>query len=245
MNKLLVLLIFNFITLTFLSCSSDSQNETDISQPDSVEVIEDDWKKNFDIHPEDMSTTGRNEYFILERGYYLELENEDEKVIITVLDSVVEVHGFETRVVEEREFESGELKEISWNYFAISVTTGDVYYFGEDVDIYKNGEVVSHQGAWKSGVDGAQFGMIMPSEPTVGQKYYQEYAPEVAMDRAEHVNLNKIMDTPAGEFEDCLEVRETSAIDSNDLSIKVYAPGVGLVFDDSLILTEYGYREYY
>ena len=29
--------------------------------------------------------------------------------------------------------------------------TGDVYYFGEDVDNYKNGKVVDYESAWRAG----------------------------------------------------------------------------------------------
>jgi len=37
--------------------------------------------------------------------------------------------------VEEREEVDGELKEISRNFFAICREHGDVFYFGEEVDI--------------------------------------------------------------------------------------------------------------
>ena len=41
------------------------------------------------------------------------------------------------------------------------------------------------QGAWRSGVNGAKFGLMMPGSPKTGQKFYQEQAPGVGMDRAE------------------------------------------------------------
>jgi len=55
------------------------------------------------------------------------------------------------RVVEERETLKGELVEVSKNYFANCFPSRDVYYFGEDVDIYEGGEVVSHEGGWLAG----------------------------------------------------------------------------------------------
>jgi hypothetical protein len=36
--------------------------------------------------------------------------------------------------------------EISRNYFAMCKPTSNAIYFGEDVDIYEDGEIVSHEG---------------------------------------------------------------------------------------------------
>ena len=80
---------------------------------------------------------------------------------------------------------------MSRNYFAISRRTNSVYYFGEDVDIYKAGKVVSHEGSWISGLGGAHFGLFMPGTPLLHGRYYQELAPRVAMDRAELVSMSE------------------------------------------------------
>jgi len=40
---------------------------------------------------------------------------------------------------EERETKGGQLVEISRNFFAFNTADRGVYYFGEEVDIYKNG----------------------------------------------------------------------------------------------------------
>ena len=44
-----------------------------------------------------------------------------------------------TRVVEERETEDGELKEISRNFFPLCAPARDLYYFGEEVDDLRRG----------------------------------------------------------------------------------------------------------
>src|SRR5947207_1061918 len=79
--------------------------------------------------------------------------------------------GVTTRVVEEREEAGGSPKEVSRNYFAIDRRTGDVYYFGEDVDVYKGGKVASHPGGWHSGLQGARFGLFIPSAPKAGDRF--------------------------------------------------------------------------
>ncbi len=190
------------------------------------------------------ATTGRNPYWIpLVPGYQLILEGEEDgettHLEITVLDETMMVDGVETRVVQEYETLDGELVEISHNYFAFCTETASVYYFGEDVDIYEDGEVVSHDGAWLAGEDGAEAGIVMPGTVTLGSRYYQEIAPDVAEDRAEHMAMDVTVETEAGTFDDCLEVWETTPLVPDDLSIKIYAPGIGLVVDDVVDLVEY------
>ncbi len=138
---------------------------------------DDGWTAAFDVNKADLVSTGKNEYFILEPGFKLELHGGDTHLIITVLNETEMVDGVETRVVEERETKGGNLVEVSRNFFMIHPKTGDVYYFGEDVDIYKDGKVVSHESAWRSGVDGAKFGLQIPGKPKLNQGYYQEVAP--------------------------------------------------------------------
>ena len=197
------------------------------------------WQKEFGISNRNLVSTGKNQYFILEPGHQLILEGEDEKVQITVLDETKMVDGVITRVVEEKEWKNGELYEISRNYFAICEQTKDVFYFGEDVDYYKDGKVVKHDGAWLAGKNGNTAGLIMPGTPKVGMKYYQEIAPRVAMDRAEIVILNKTCDTPAGKFNQCMKVKETTPLEVGVVEYKYYAPGIGLIQDEDLVLTKH------
>ena len=147
------------------------------------------------------------------------------------------VDGVTTRVVEERETEGGQLAEVSRNYFAIDKATGDIYYFGEDVDEYKNGKVTGHEGAWLAGVNGARFGLISPGAPKVGDRYYQEMAPKVAMDRAGVVSVTDEVKVPAGVFKSCLRTREGSDLESGSEE-KVYAPGVGIIKDAGFVLVK-------
>ena len=99
----------------------------------------------------------------------------------------------------------------------------------------KDGKIVSHEGAWLAGVNGAKFGLMMPGRPEIGDKYYQESAPDIAMDRAEVIACNEDFTTPEGAFEKCARIRETSALESGS-SDKLYAPGVGLIKDGEFLL---------
>jgi len=202
-----------------------------------------DWTSVFLVEPDELVSVGRNPYFVLEPGYYLVLEGGGERLIITVLNETKKVDGVETRVVEERETKRGKLTEVARNYFAISKRTNDVFYFGEDVDMYKDGKVVSHDGSWLSGVNGQRFGLMMPGRPLLHARYYQEIAPKVAMDRATIVSVSETVKTPAGEFTNCLKVEETSPLSRFTTEYKYYAPGVGMVSDGEMTIVKSGKGE--
>ena len=188
----------------------------------------------------DFASRGRNPFFVLEPGFKLILEGLEGKEFvhleITVLNERITITGVETRVVEEVETHDGLLVEISRNYFAICKPTNSVVYFGEDVDIYKDGVVVSHDGAWKAGKKGARAGLIMPGVLLLGARYFQEIAPDVALDRAEILSISEVLDTPAGTFEDVLKTEETTPLEPNSKGFKFYAPGIGLIQDSTVKL---------
>jgi len=197
------------------------------------------WTDTFPVDKANLISTGKNPYFNLEPGHFSQFDSKDEKLVITVLDETKMVDGVQTRVVEEREEKDGKLIEVSRNYFACDKTTNNVYYFGEDVDIYKDGKVINHEGSWHSGVDGAKFGLMMPGQPKAGDKFYQELAPKVAMDRCELIAQPSEFKTPAGTFKNCFATKETSPLEES-ISNKVYAPEVGLVQDGEVLLSKTG-----
>jgi hypothetical protein len=190
------------------------------------------------------ATTGRNTYFILETGYQQTLQGIEGKdtttLIITVLNETRMIGDVETRIIEEKEMINGKPVEISRNFFAFCKQTSTVYYFGEEVDMYKNGKIASHEGAW-SAEGKNKPGVQMPGLILLGSRYYQEIAPSVAMDRAEILSMTETMKTPAGNFMDVLKTEETTPLEPKGKEYKYYAPGVGLIKDENLLLMKYGY----
>lgn len=196
------------------------------------------WRSTFEVRKADLGPVGRNPYFVLVPGHVIHLAGDGDRVVISVLDEIKVVDGVQARVVEEREFHDEKLVEVSRNYFAADKLTNDVYYFGEDVDVFdSSGKVTAHPGAWLSGVDGARFGLIMPGKPLIGDRYYQELAPKVAMDRAEIVKLDAELETPMKVFAACLSIRESSDLEKG-FSRKWYAAGIGMIGDDELRLVK-------
>lgn len=211
-----------------------------VSSCSPPEVSEQDtWTEQFLERAADLRSVGWNPYFILEPGREQVLTDGDEQLTITVLDETRMIDGVETRVVEERETVGGEIREVSRNFFAISQRTNSVYYFGEEVDIYQDGVVTGHEGAWLAGDAGAHLGLMMPGLATLGSRYYQEVAPGVAMDRAQILRLDDVAETPAGRFVDVLVVEETTPLEPGVRELKYYGWGVGLLQDGNLRLQRF------
>jgi len=190
-----------------------------------------------------------NPYWILEIGRVWELSNEEcfdagecdelEEVTITVLPDTEMVDGVLTRVIEEKEYVDGSLEEVSRNFYVECLGTGDVFYFGEDVED-GNGDPLPD--GWRSGVNGASAGMAFAGGSfLIGARYYQEIAPGIALDRAEHAESGLDVMVPAGNFSDCVLVLDDNGIENpkskrKHLEEKVYCPGIGFVTDEDMEL---------
>ncbi len=61
----------------------------------------------------------------------------------------------------------GAVVEDTYDWYAQD-TDGNVWYLGEDVKDYEDGKVVSTEGSWEAGVDGALPGIVMPGHATAG-----------------------------------------------------------------------------
>ena len=148
----------------------------------------------------------------------------------TVLADTDTVAGVEVLVLEEKDYENGEIVERTLDYFA-QHKDGSVWYFGERVDGYEGGKVVGHEGQWLAGEGDNQPGIYMPAEPRVGEEFAQEMAPGIAEDRFKVVALDQAVTTPAGDFSGCLKTEDFSPLD-NVTEYKYYCPGVGLVREE-------------
>jgi len=195
------------------------------------------WLETFNVNKADLAPTGTNPYLPIQPGKVLELAHGNDRLTVSILPDTKTVHGVTTGVLEEHEEKAGQLIEVSRNFFATDRKTSDVYYFGEDVDNYKDGKIINHESAWLAGEKGARFGLMVPGTPKVGDRFYQEIAPKVALDRVEVVSVDETVKTPAGTFHHCLHLRETTPLEA-DVSHKYYAPGVGMIKDDEFELAE-------
>ena len=92
--------------------------------------------------------------------------------------------------IKDREFEDGKLKEVTLDYYAQD-DAGTVYYLGEEVDNYKNGKVIGHEGAWEYGKGKAALGVMLPAHLQVGAKFQLENVPGVTREDDEVVSTSE------------------------------------------------------
>lgn len=153
-----------------------------------------------------------------------------ERIEIEVLSETREVLGIAATIVRDRVFEEGELVEDTFDWYAQD-RDGNVWYLGEDSSELEDGAVVSSAGSWEAGVDGAQPGILILADPTVGRAYRQEFYGGEAEDLAEVLQLDGSETVPFGSFAELLVIREWTPLEPEVIENKYYAAGVGVVLE--------------
>ena len=190
--------------------------------------------------PDDLSATVDNPFFPLAPGTSRRYEGQEvnpdtgETVDLRVREHVSpvpdEIAGAPVTTLAVQEYEDGQLTETTSDYHAQG-PDGTVYYLGEDVKMYEDGQLVSHEGTWLAGEGNNKAGEFMPAEPRVGDSFAQEQAPGVAEDSATVVAVDLTLETAVGTFSDCIKTQDLNPIDQAT-EHKYYCPGVGLVREE-------------
>lgn len=205
------------------------------------------------LAPDEFTTTIASRYLALPRGRKLVYEGETvdgaERVEITISGKTKSItykgKSFTTLVYRDKVWVDGELVEDTRDYLAQHKDTGDVWYFGEDVDNYENGVIIDHEGSWIAGKDVADVGTIakpgiwVKHNPRRGETYRQEYYPDVAEDMVKVLSKEERVAVPYGTFTNCLKTRDTTPLDPTSREHKVYCPDVNaLVLEKDLVSGE-------
>ena len=161
--------------------------------------------ENVRLDPRDFTTRIDNPWWPMRPGArwtYRETDPEGTKlrVVVTVTKKTKRIaNGITARVVHDVVTEDGEPVEVTDDWYAQD-RCGNVWYLGEATKEYENGKVVSTEGSFEAGVDGAQPGVIMPAKPRPGLAYRQEHYTGHAEDRAAIVSLREQVEVPYGHF---------------------------------------------
>src|SRR6266508_3673009 len=175
-----------------------------------------------------------NPYFPLDPGttfiYQGETEGAPTRDVMTVTSDTKVILGVTTIVVHDQAYEDGVLVEDTFDWYAQD-KAGNVWYFGEDTkELDENGNVISTEGSWEAGVNGAEPGIIMEANPKKGDKYQQEFAAGVAEDMAQVIGFEDTFCVRYGCFEDVLVTKEWTPLERGVVENKYYAPGVGFIY---------------
>ena len=170
------------------------------------------------------------------RAYSVETDEGREDILVEVLFETRMVMGIENVVVRDRVTLDGVLIEDTYDWFAQD-NDGNVWYFGEDVVNYEYDDEgvllgTDNDGAWESGIEGAQPGIQMPSELRVGDSYRQEYLEGEAEDLAAIVSLAETITLADGSVYTTLKTREWNPLEVDSDEYKYYAEGIGLVREE-------------
>ena len=164
------------------------------------------------------------------RWVYSETDGEgnEQRVEVTVLDETKEIVGIQAQVVHDIVTLDGATVEDTLDWYAQDAF-GNLWYLGEDTKEYEDGKVVSTEGSWEAGVDGAMPGIILPADPNVGLAYRQEYYAGQAEDAAEILAVDEHVEVPAGTYDGCVQTRDYTPLDPDVEEQKWYARDVGPV----------------
>jgi len=187
-----------------------------------------------EIDPDDFVSEVNNPYFPLKPGTTFIYRGETDGVptrneTYVTYDTKV-ILDVTTIVVHDQAFEEGVLVEDTFDWYAQD-KDGNVWYFGEDTkELDEDGNVISTEGSWEAGVDGAKPGIVMLADPKKGDRYQQELAPGVAEDMAQVLGFEESLCVRYGCFEDVLVTKEWTPLERGVVEKKYYANGVGFIF---------------
>jgi len=189
------------------------------------------------IDPNDFTTVIDNPYFPLTPGttWTYETQTADglETDVVHVTHDTRVIQGVTCVEVHDVVSLDGEVTEDTLDWYAQDLA-GNVWYFGENSIDLEDGLVVSVEGSWAAGKDGARAGIIMEANPQVGDFYRQEFLLDEAEDVAGVVDLSGSAEVPYGNYTGLLVTEESAPLEPGVLANKYYAPGVGTILEVDL-----------
>jgi hypothetical protein len=196
------------------------------------------------VNPADIGgAVAANPYFPLIQGTVWEYQSvlAGETIVVTVTDQIKMIEYpegsmsfFPCRVVTDVVSQAGETIEDTEDWFAQD-NAGNVWYFGEISQEFQDGELVSLEGSWKAGRDGAKPGVIMLANPQPGDLYREEFFLGDAEDVAEIIGLVDgitVPFNPAG-YNNVLQTKNLSPLEPGFHELKYYAPNAGLILEEA------------
>jgi hypothetical protein len=154
---------------------------------------------------------------------------------VEVLSETKPILGIPAMVVHDRVYTGGQLTEDTFDWYAQD-KDGNVWYLGEDTKELNNGQIMSTEGSWEAGLNGAQAGIIMWADPSahLGQEYSQEFSRGVAEDLGKVVAVDQSITVPFGSMTGCVKTEDRSTLEPGVLENKFYCPATGIALEQTI-----------
>lgn len=189
------------------------------------------------LAPESFDDVIDNPMYPLTPGRTMIYRGVDEGVAIRLRVNVTGetklITGVGTTVVRDRQYEAGELVEDTTSYYAQDIA-GNVWFFGEDGEQIEDGVVVSTEGSWRAGLNGATPTLFMRAQPAVGDFYRLGSLPGVAEDETRVLRAGESIKVPFGSFGNTLVMEDASPLEPDDVELKYYVPGIGFIGEQTI-----------
>lgn len=186
------------------------------------------------LDPAGFTTEIDNPYWPMEPGTrwsYVERDAAAGELTVDVTvtnETKLIANGIEARVIRDTVYRGGEIVEDTFDWYAQDAA-GAIWYLGEDTAEFEHGQIVSREGSFEAGADGALPGIAVPAHPVPGMEYRQEYSAGVAEDNGAVLSVEELVEVPYGRFDGALLTRDTNALEPDVAELKLYAPGIGPV----------------
>ena len=129
----------------------------------------------------------------------------------------------ETLASQYTAYRNGRIEEVALDRYA-QADDGSVWYFGEDVVDYRDGNVVTTEGTWLAGVEGPP-AMIMPATPRVGDVFRPENIIGIVFEEVRVKEVGVTVQSARGPVAGAIVAEELHLDEAT--SQKTFAPGYG------------------
>jgi len=189
------------------------------------------------LDPADFVAVIDNPYFPLPVGRKLVYtgvkDGQTQTDTVVVTDQKKVILGITATVVSDIATHDGAVLEKTLDFYAQD-KQGNVWYVGEDTTAFLPNGKTDTSGSFLAGVDGAEPGIIMEADPQIPDAYRQECYAGEAEDTAWVVGTSGSVRVPYGKVRNILTTLESTQIEPGAYDEKVYAPGIGIVIEQSL-----------
>jgi uncharacterized protein YjiK len=244
LNKSIIYIFLILIGLFSWSCRKSTQ-------PENVRTPDQSYDPS--IIPENFIDVPKNPYLPVIPGTILRYTGTDKEKIETIEIHVTHatktILGITCIGASEQVLSGGNPVEMTISWYAQD-QDGNVWQFGEETEELNNGQVISTDGTWEAGVDGAKPGIVMRQNPQPGAPYRQEYYFNNAEDMGQVVDILESLATGIGVFNNVIKVKEWTELEPGLEEYKYYAPNVGLILEEvvkggsgRIEITEYSFPE--